>query len=587
MRRTSRRRFLPAVEWLRSWSYAHPRLRVRLREAWGVSRQLAHRLHVRAPFEPEEFDDLRRLARTAPGLPAGGDTVLILSFRGWSTHVVIESTIGHAVMQRGARPVFAYCGGRLPICDVVPAPFAPPMPCHSCSGYAQDALTSAGFHPIRVTDLIDLPVLTSRARAQLRGISTVAECAAFEFRGLALGEFVRTSVAGFVSRGSLADDDPLTLRSYRDFLVSGMVLVDAFDRLLTKVQPNHVLVLNGAFFAERILAELADRRGARVVRYEKGFMTDSVLVSRWYSDRDDLDYGEAAWREAVERPFGESERAEVDEYLRERRGPGRAFDVFSTTADEQRDARAMLHLAPGRLAVGVFTNILWDSGTQDKDRVYPSMAEWMVRVVSWAVAHPDIDVVVRIHPAEVRMLNHPSREPMLEHIQRNFAVLPPNLVVVPPESPLSSYALFRFVDVGLVYTSTVGLELACTGTPTVTAANAHYSGKGFTYDPDTPEEYWATVDDLLANPPDAEQRERSSELARRYAHLFFFRFHQHLTSIHEPGRSRVRVTVNSAAELAPGRDQALDRIVSAVLGRKGTPEGDGAVITPAGLQPGN
>ena len=215
------------LEWARQWSYAHPRTRMSLREVWGRLRELARAAHLPAPFDPPELADLRRLADSAPPLPSGGDTVLILSFRGWSTHVVIETVLGHAVLQRGARPVFAVCGGRLPICDVVPGPTAPPMPCHSCAGYARDATTAAGFAAVNVRDLIEIATTLDGARRATSELRNVDECARYSYRDLPLGELVLASVKWFVSRGTLDDGDPMALTTFRRFIESGTVLVEA------------------------------------------------------------------------------------------------------------------------------------------------------------------------------------------------------------------------------------------------------------------------------------------------------------------------------------------------------------------------
>ena len=128
----------------------------------------------------------------------------------------------------------------------------------------------------------------------------------------------------------------------------------------------------------------------------------------------------------------------------------------------------------------------------------------------------------------------------------------------------------------LVYTSTVGLEVAARGTPVVVAADTHYRDRGFTFDPKTPAEYWAAVDQLLATPPDATERERVRVVALRYAVLFFLRFHQVFGAVHEAGRSRPLIRAEGK-DIEPGHDPVVDRLVAGIL--------DGAAVVaprPAG-----
>ena len=117
-------------------------------------------------------------------------------------------------------------------------------------------------------------------------------------------------------------------------------------------------------------------------------------------------------------------------------------------------------------------------------------------------------------------------------------MLPSNVRVVQAEDPTSSYVFMDEARLGLVYTSTVGLELACTGAPVVVAADTHYRGRGFTIDPDSVDGYWLAADRVVSTPPDGDERARVREQARRYAALFFFRFHNVLREVTEDGRSR-------------------------------------------------
>jgi hypothetical protein len=545
-----------------------------LREGWGVLREVGSWCGLPGFLEPAEFGDLRRLQISPAAATEPPRVLLVMSFRGWSTHVVTEAVVADAFRVRGWRVVNATCGGRLPVCDVAPIHSAPPMPCHSCRAYATGALEAAGLDPVTLSDLVDVRAVRLAARSLTGRLESVADCASFTYGGLSLGELVRTSVAWFLSRGTVREDVE-TLRVYRAFLTSGIVLHRAFTRLLDRARPDRILLLNGAFFAERILAELADRRGIAVTRYEKGFLTDSVLVSRWRRGVDDLDPGDEAWAEALETPLRDDQRARVQSYLDERVRGGRTFDNFwPRRTEELALIRAQLGLPEGRPLVGLFTNILWDSATQGKDSGFGSMAEWLMETVRWVEGHPEVDLVVRIHPAEVRLANHVSREPMEDLIADAFPRLPANVRIVPPESTISSYALIEMCNVGLVYTSTMGLEMAARGLTVICAAAAHYGRRGFTVDPVSVDEYRTALGHAVITPVTALEREGRRELALRYSHLFFFRFHQMLDVVHEEARSRPNVCVVDATELRDGHSPSLDRVV------RGIWDGVDRVLTP-------
>jgi hypothetical protein len=546
------------------WAWNHPRSKRRIRELWGIQREAAAAVGLPRPFDPPEWKALRGLAATAEPPAPDAERVLFMSWRGWSTHLAIETVLAHAVQRHGGAPVFAYCGGRLPICDVMPVNAAPPMPCHSCRQYAEGAIRAAGFDAVAMHDVMDVAASVRIARRRVAGLTSVAECEAYMDHGLPLGRLVRISVAWFLSRGTLSET-PQVLDTYRSFLVSGIVAARGLRAVLARTRAQRVFMLNGTFFAESILSALAEERGLPFATYEKGFIRDGIVVTPG-EPASHLMVPAEAWAQARTTPLTALEAKAIDTYLDERRRGGGALDNFWRERNEDAAlVRRQLHLDPRRPLVVMFCNILWDSAVLERDIAFTSMGEWVTGGIRWAQARPEVDLVIRIHPAEVKLRNHPTRERMAEHISATVPELPANVRVIQAEDPTSSYVFMDEAAVGLVYTSTVGLELAARGVPVVVAATTHYRGRGFTLDPDTRDGYWAAVDGVLGTPPDAAERERIRDLARRYAFLFFFRFHQVLTAVHEVGRSRPEIRVTQAIELDPGRDQTMDRVVSGIL----------------------
>ena len=556
------------------WAWNHPHWKRRMREVWGIARETAGWAGLPRPFEPPEWKSLRRIALTAAPPSPGAERVLFMSWRGWSSHLAIETVLAHAVLRRGGAPIFAYCGGRLPICDVMPVNVAPPMPCHSCREYASGAIRAAGFESVALHDVLDVAAAVGIARRSVAGLTTVRAFEAFEDQGLALGRLVRISVAWFLSRGTLLDT-PQTLKAYRSFLVSGIVVARGLRNIMSRTAPQRVFMLNGTFFAESIMIALCDQQGIPFGTYEKGFIHDAVVMTPGAAAAR-LEVPGAAWASAREMPLTDSESEAIDTYLGDRRTGGGSLNNFWRVRVEDVDRiRRELRLDPARRLAVMFCNILWDSAVMERDLAFSSMGAWVTQGIRWAATHPEIDLVVRIHPAEIQLRNHPTLERMADHIHVQVPTLPPNVRVIEADDPISSYILMDIATIGLVYTSTVGLELAARGVPVVVAAETHYRHRGFTVDPDTVDAYWREADRILESPPSEAERERTRELARRYAVLFFFRFHNVLDAVTEDGRSRPRIRARSAADLDPGLDPPMDRVVTGIL--EGIPP-----IAPAG-----
>lgn len=494
--------------------------------------------------------------RSAPEDLAGsgdGPRVLVFSFRAWNTHTIADALIGQALRQRGARVEFFTCGGRLPVCDITAHTLAPPMPCNTCAPYVTRVLATLRlpFHEMR-------DFLGHDERAELhRRIAALRpdEFEAFALDGLPLGQLVRASVQWFLLSGNPALDDE-GIAIYRKFLISGAYLARATARLLDQVRPDKLYLLNGLFFAERIAVELARARGIPFITHEGGFMPDTrVFAHDGFASYYELD---ETWRACRDRPLTAEENAQLDAYL-DARARGQR-DVRTYYPSIESDAAAVA----GRLAldrtkpiVSLFTNLDWDTAAFAGNSAFASMEAWLAHTIRW-YAGRDAQLIIRVHPAEVRLRNLAPREGVVPMLRRLFETLPPNVRLIPPESNISSYTLMELSSLGLVYTSTTGMEMALRGRRVVTAGRAYYVDKGFTRDARTAAEYDRFLED--AQPMTAEE----VELARRYASLFFFRHHIRFPlATTEP--AAIRFNFRTLAALQPGREPELDLICDGIL----------------------
>ncbi len=125
------------------------------------------------------------------------------------------------------------------------------------------------------------------------------------------------------------------------------------------------------------------------------------------------------------------------------------------------------------------TNVLAQTLTLGRQRISGTMAEMIVGTIRWFLGHPEVQLVIRVHPGELK--THGTS--MVDVIEKNFPKLPEHIHVVRPGDETNTYDLVETTDFGIVYTTTVGLEMAMTGLPVVVTGKTHYAEKGFTFDP--------------------------------------------------------------------------------------------------------
>lgn len=178
------------------------------------------------------------------------------------------------------------------------------------------------------------------------------------------------------------------------------------------------------------------------------------------------------------------------------------------------DERPVVLLAP---------NVFGDSATLGRQIFSRSMSEWLERTVRYFIHRPDIQVVIRVHPSESRF---PYGTSMAEVVERILPILPEHFRLITAEAPVNTYDLVEIAVLGVVYTTTVGMEMAMSGVPVVVSGFTHYRGKGFTLDPDTWDEYYKTLDRILEDPQSYRLSEQQVTDVWHYAYRFFFEFTQ-------------------------------------------------------------
>jgi capsule polysaccharide export protein KpsC/LpsZ len=180
--------------------------------------------------------------------------------------------------------------------------------------------------------------------------------------------------------------------------------------------------------------------------------------------------------------------------------------------------REELKLDKQRPIVLLATNVLGDSLTLGRNVFANSMADWIAKTVQFFATRPEVQLVIRIHPGE-RLTHGPS---MADVVKSALPTIPENIHLIGPLEKINTYDLMEIADLGLVYTTTTGLEMAMNGIPVIVSGETHYRKRGFTFDPMTWDEYYSTVDRLLKSKVTLSEAQIGT--AWEYAYRFFFEY---------------------------------------------------------------
>jgi len=309
---------------------------------------------------------------------------------------------------------------------------------------------------------------------------------------------------------------------YRLRLTRNQAAAAAAVELLGREDYQVVIIPNGSILEFGAVYRAARHLEVPVVTYEFGEQRQRM----WLAQDDEVMRLDTSglWQARADLPLTEAETEAVRTLNAAREGAtewsnfARRWQARSTKGAGK--VRRELELDDSRPLVLLCTNVVGDSLALGREVFTRGMADWLSLTVKHLGARPDVQLVVRVHPGELLGAGHPS----MDILRAAYPELPDQVRAVPPESDISTYDLIELADVGLVYTTTVGLEMAMKGIPVIVAGQAHYRGKGFTYDPEDRRDYLETLDQLLADPERLRLGEGQVELAWRYAYRFFFEF---------------------------------------------------------------
>ena len=301
--------------------------------------------------------------------------------------------------------------------------------------------------------------------------------------------------------------------------------LEAARRALTyfrQHRPDVVIVPNGMILEYGAIYETARFLGITAVSYEFGEQDQRM----WLSQNHQVMYNESfneLWETRQNRTLNEEQRAWLEDFLAARQGLAKGEKFAHLWQKASREGGAKIKASLGlddRPVVLLPTNVLGDSATLGRTVFTRSMTEWIERVVPFFANKPEVQLVVRIHPAETWTVG-PS---VAEIIHQAVPDLPAHIHLIGPKEKINTYDLMEIADLALVYTTTTGVEMATRGLPVLVSGRATYRKRGFTIDADSWEEYFQKLEWMLGDLPAQRLTPEQIDQAWNYAYAYFHEF---------------------------------------------------------------
>ena len=287
-------------------------------------------------------------------------------------------------------------------------------------------------------------------------------------------------------------------------------------------KPDVVLIPNGLILEMGIVFRVARYLGVDAVTYEFNDQREQIWLAQNSSImQQETDYLVDA---RCSLPVTDEMFERVADLENARRGArvwGKSKRLWQYVSSQgAAETRKLLNL-DDRPVVMLAANVLGDSLTLGRDIFAASMTEWITKTVQYFAKRTDMQLVIRVHPGEKLV---PQAKSMGTVVKEALPELPSHIHVIGALDKINTYDLIEIADVGLAYTTTVGLETAMNGRPVISCGQTHYRGRGITLDPNTWDEYYAILEKVLGDIPAHQMSEKQIEFAWNYAYRFFFEY---------------------------------------------------------------
>jgi hypothetical protein len=429
--------------------------------------------------------------------------------------------------------------------------------CAKCMSRTREVLDVLGIPYSSLGDFVP-----EEKRAELRekvSKVTLATVGDLRHNGVLVGHNVLSTITRFLQGSRLEDDTEIV----REYAYSALVSAEAAAAALDRFNPMRVFMSHGVYVDWGPALNTALGRGIPVTGWKASYLTARFFF-RHVEDPRRIDFhrlSDRAWTERTRRPFTADDDTRLQEFLDRRYHQRVSFDMKQPREyiGEIERFRIKYNLDSSKPVFGVMAHINWDSVSDYSPMAYPSFDEWMIDTIRHISRITDVQWLVKVHPIEAY---DNAAAGVQRLVQSHFPDLPPHVRLIPAEESISPLEFFQLVDGGVTVYGTSGLELAVQGKPVILAGEAHYGGKGYTYDGLDIESYRAFLERAgsLGRLTDEQTR-----LARMYAYSYFVQRQIPLPLVRDPNSIWWNLQHHRRDQLLPGADPFVDFICERLI----------------------
>jgi hypothetical protein len=351
----------------------------------------------------------------------------------------------------------------------------------------------------------------------------------------------------------------------KNYLENIILFTEALKKVLKETSPDIIVSNDSYYYPWSILEKLALKKNIPFYSHWIGGKKDGWCYAK---DEPSMNLNLSQVWETWRNIDLSVEQNKIMKNFLDSRKTGKSMVL--NTANPEKNPNSIkqkynLNIHPDKPTALLTSNVIWDLAALNKDIQFENMIDWIVCTIDFFIKNPQWQLIIKAHPAEKNQAIPETVQLIKDEIDKHFAELPGNIIFIEPNSDISVYDLISLAKVGLVYTTTVGLEMASFEVPVVTAGISPYYDKGFTYDTKTKDEYFQVITNLLeANLLDSNAK-LFSKSAKKFFYLYYFMYYMPLNIMEYSFGKNLKLKIKSLKDILPGGNPVLDYVSDSII----------------------
>jgi hypothetical protein len=396
----------------------------------------------------------------------------------WHYHFISELNLIQKYLLEGAEVFILECDEALRACECNREHEI--HNCIRCIKIREDGLSALdGAGPIKIK-LGKLSSADKKAQLLLKNIANLEDLKKLKYKSFDIGYAVFSSLVDHTLNTA-----PCVVENQKKILkllADGINTFDAFNNLLDDIRPDEVFVFNGRFSVARAIVRSCVQKNVKYYTHERLGNLKKILIFERGFTHDPRAYSimvESLWEKCGHQDWLLKEGRD---FFEER--PNGKLTGWQSFIKTQKRNRLPLGFDENCRNIAIFgssqSEMLAIEGLIDGVN-FPNQLDVYTKFLQLSSnICPGFKFYLRLHPNSTNEKIKWWQDPNLVKI--------PNLVIIEPESDISSYTLLQACEKVIGLASTICLEATYWGKPSIMLGPSYYSGINAVYEPESLEE---------------------------------------------------------------------------------------------------